>query len=317
MNLIDQQNSLVIDVTYNCNATCHYCQWGNNKTPGRVNQADEYIYISNEILNHLGTERIVFSGGEPLLRKDLENIIAYYKQTNVVSIVTITNGFLLTKQRIESLINAGLTGIAFSIDSFETEPAFDTRAYNKIQIDKVKSNFIYVLSLKEKYKLEIGINIVISSANIYNKHIENLISFANNFPLDWIKFQPIFDDGYVGENAKHLLLNSIHSKLIREIGKNVIETSKIETNPISFWNSLADILEGKKLIGKTCGLDTRQAIAQKGKIKICSWIDYPTYDVTKKTISETQQEFATIKPNCNTGTFCFCLQKLSHNWSTE
>ena len=106
MNLIAQQNSLVIDVTYNCNATCHYCQWGNNKTPGRVNQADEYIYISNEILNHLGTERIVFSGGEPLLRKDLENIIAYYKQTNVVSIVTITNGFLLTKHRIESLINA-------------------------------------------------------------------------------------------------------------------------------------------------------------------------------------------------------------------
>lgn len=317
MNLIDQQNSLVIDVTYNCNAKCHYCQWGNSKTPGRVSQPDEYIYISTDTLKHLQTDRIVFSGGEPLLRQDLEKIIAHYKQTTVSSIVTITNGFLLTQQRLESLVNAGLTGIAFSVDSFETATAFETRAYNQTQIEKVKSNFIFALSLKEKYKLEIGINVVLSSANIKNKQIENLISFANNFPLDWIKFQPIFDDGYVGANAKHLLLSYIHSELIREIGKNILAISKAETNPVSFWNSLADILEGKKLIGKTCGLDTRQAIAQKGIMKICSWIDYPTYDLTKKSFAETQKEFTTIKPNCKTGTFCYCLQKLSHNWTTE
>lgn len=317
MNLIDQQNSLVIDVTYNCNAKCHYCQWGNSKTHGRVSQPDEYIYISTDTLKHLQTDRIVFSGGEPLLRQDLEKIIAHYKQTTVSSIVTITNGFLLTQQRLESLVNAGLTGIAFSIDSFETATAFETRAYNQTQIEKVKSNFIFALSLKEKYKLEIGINVVLSSANIKNKQIENLISFANNFPLDWIKFQPIFDDGYVGANASHLLLSSIHSELIREIGKNILAISKAETNPVSFWNSLADILEGKKLIGKTCGLDTRQAIAQKGIMKICSWIDYPTYDLTKKSFAETQKEFTTIKPNCKTGTFCYCLQKLSHNWTTE
>ncbi len=317
MNLIDQQNSLVIDVTYNCNAKCHYCQWGNNKTPGRINQPDEYIYISTDTLNHLHTDRIVFSGGEPLLRQDLEKIIAHYKQTNISSIVTITNGFLLSQQRLESLVNAGLTGIAFSIDSFEPTTAFETRAYNQIQIDKVKSNFILALSLKEKYKLEIGINVVLSSANIQNKQIENLISFANNFPLDWIKFQPIFDDGYVGANASHLLLSSVHSGLIRTIGRNILAVSKAETNPISFWNSLADLLEGKKLIGKTCGLDTRQAIAQKGIMKICSWIDYPTYDLTKKPFAETQKEFASIKPACKTGTFCYCLQKLSHNWTTE
>ena len=317
MNLIDQQNSLVIDVTYNCNAKCHYCQWGNNKTLGRVNQPNEYVYISNDTLNHLQTDRIVFSGGEPLLRQDLEKIIAHYKQTNVSSIVTITNGLLLTEQRFRSLVNAGLTGIAFSIDSFETTIAFETRAYNQNQIEKVKANFVFALKLKEKYKLEIGINVVVSSANIMNKQIENLIAFVNNFPIDWIKFQPIFDDGYVGANASHLLLHSVHSELIRQTGINIIATSKAETNPISFWNSLANILEGKKLIGKTCGLDTRQAIAQKGIIKICSWIDYPTYDLTKKTFAETQAEFTNIKPECKTGTFCYCLQKLSHNWETE
>ncbi len=314
MNLIDQQNSLVIDVTYNCNAKCHYCQWGNSKTPGRVSQPDEYIYISTDTLKHLQTDRIVFSGGEPLLRQDLEKIIAHYKQTTVSSIVTITNGFLLTQQRLESLVNAGLTGIAFSIDSFETATAFETRAYNQTQIEKVKSNFIFALSLKEKYKLEIGINVVLSSANIKNKQIENLISFANNFPLDWIKFQPIFDDGYVGANAPHLLLSSLHSELIRAVGKNICSQTKIETNTINFWESLADVLGGKKLVGNSCGLDTRQAIAQKGEIKICHWIDFPTYDITKQPITETQKQFATMKAKCKTETYCYCLQNLSHNW---
>lgn len=317
MNLIDQQNSLVIDVTYNCNAKCHYCQWGDNKTQGRVSQPDNYVYIPNNTLKHLQTERVVFSGGEPLLRQDLEKIIAYYKQPNISSIVVITNGFLLTQSRLESLVNAGLTGIAFSIDSFEPTTAFETRAYNEIQLEKVKSNFILACSFKNEHRLEIGINVVVSSANIKNNQIEKLIEFVNDFPLDWIKFQPIFDDGYAGVNAPHLLLSSLHSELIRAVGKNILSKTKIETNSLNFWGSLAAILEGKKLNGNTCGLDTRQAIAQKGEIKICSWIDYPTYNITKQPISETRKQFADIKTHCKTGTFCYCLQKLSHSWTTE
>lgn len=317
MNLIDQQNSLVIDVTYNCNAKCHYCQWGNSKTQGRVSQPDNYVYIPRDTLRHLQTDRVVFSGGEPLLRQDLEKIIEYYKQTNISSIVVITNGFLLSKSRLESLVNAGLTGIAFSIDSFEPTTAFETRAYNELQLEKVRSNFILACSLKNNYRLEIGINVVVSSANIQNNQIEKLLEFANNFPLNWIKFQPIFDDGYAGVNASHLLLSSLHSGLIRTVGKSISSKTKIETNSMNFWESLADILEGKKLIGSTCGLDTRQAIAQKGEIKICSWIDFPTYNITKQPISETRKQFADIKTQCKTGTFCYCLQKLSHSWETE
>ena len=317
MNLIDQQNSLVIDVTYNCNAKCHYCQWGNNRTPGRINQPDEYILIPTNTLDLLKTNRIVFSGGEPLLRQDLEKIISYYKATRVESIVVITNGFLLTEDRLDSLVSAGLTGITFSIDSFDESVSLATRAYIQPQVEKVKANFIRTCELKNKYNIEIGINVVVSSVNIRDNNIEKLIDFASNFPLNWIKFQPIFDDGYVGLNAPHLLLTSDYSNLIRATGKIVLEKTKTETNPQPFWESLADILEEKKLKGSSCGLDTRQAIAQKGLIKICSWIDFPTYDLTKKSISETQREFATIKPTCKTGTFCYCLQNLSHHWETN
>jgi len=316
VNLIDQQNSIVIDVTYNCNAKCHYCKWGSNKTPGRINQPDNFVLIPKSTLQHLKTDRVVLSGGEPLLRQDLEEIVAYYRQTGVKSIVAITNGFLLTEHRLRSLVSAGLTGLAFSIDSFDQITALETRAYNEQQIDKIKSNFGIACSLKMELQLEIGINVVISSANIQNNQLEKLVGFANDFPLDWIKFQPIFDDGYVGLNAKHLLLHSAHSELIRAVGRNICSQSKIDTNTLNFWESLADVLSGKKLLGSSCGLDTRQAIVQNGSVKICHWIDFPTYDITRQPITETQKQFASVKAFCKTETYCYCLQNLSHNWET-
>lgn len=316
MNLIDQQNAMVVDVTYNCNAKCHYCKWGSNKTPGRVNQPDHFILIPASTLQHLGTERVVLSGGEPLLRQDLEQIISHYRQTGVKSIVAITNGFLLTEKRLRSLVNSGLTGIAFSMDSYDPMTAFETRAYTEQQIERVKSNFTLACSLKDDLRLEIGINVVVTSANIQNNQLEALVGFANDFPLDWIKFQPIFDDGYVGLNASHLLLSSLHSELIRSVGRNICSQTKIETNTMSFWESLADVLSGKKLSGDACGLDTRQAIAQNGEVKICHWINFPAYDITKQPIRETQKQFAEMKAKCKTGMHCYCLQHLSHSWKT-
>jgi len=91
--------SLVIDVTYRCNATCLYCQWSSNKTESIIDQPDNNILIPEVTLKSLGSERIVLSGGEPLIRKDLERIISYYSQCNVKSIVLISNGLLLTQNR--------------------------------------------------------------------------------------------------------------------------------------------------------------------------------------------------------------------------
>ena len=313
MNLIDLQNSLVIDVTYNCNAKCPYCRWGNQYTEGRINQPDEYVYIPLETLVDLGTERVVFSGGEPLLRHDLENIISYYKSGRLQSIIAITNGFLLNPERLLKLLSAGLTGITFSMDDLNGN---DSRAYTEKQRDKVIANFIQTCEQKERLNIEIGVNVVVSTANIKNNEIFDFVSFLNQYPVDFVKFQPIFDDGYVGKNSPNMLLSSKDASIIRSIGKSILNIAKMDTNSDNFWGSLADILEGKKLVGNSCGLDTRQAMAQNGKIKICPWIDYPVYDLTKMKPEETRKEFSLVKANCNTGTFCYCLQNLSHEWIT-
>ena len=316
MNLIDQQNCLVVDVTYNCNAICHYCQWGNKLTPGRFNLPDHQILFPQSILAELGTQRVVLSGGEPLLRRDLELLIAHYEQTQVASIVVITNGILLTEDRLRSLRESGMTGVTFSIDSVTPDIVQKTRAYTRRQFNNIATNFEHTISQKQILNLEIGVNVVVSSANLLDGDLGKLVAYLNLFPIDWIKFQPIFDDGYVGVNAPELLLKSRDADTLRHVGAIIVKTTKCDTNPLEFWGSLADTLDGKKLTGSSCGLDSRQAIAQAGEIKICPWIDHSRYDIGTTSVEATRNDFAITKGKCKTGMFCHCLQSLSHVWKT-
>src|SRR5437016_13711237 len=59
---------------------------------------------------------LILSGGEPLLRQDLGEI-AGYASANGATVVVGTNGTLLTDERIAALTDAGVRGVAVSVDS--------------------------------------------------------------------------------------------------------------------------------------------------------------------------------------------------------
>jgi len=314
--LIDDLISLVIDVTYHCNSECLYCQWSSN-TANSPEQMD--ILIHESTIKALKTERIVLSGGEPLLRKDLEDIISFYSNLKVKSIVLITNGLLLTEQRLKSLENAGLTGVTFSLDGMSEAIAFNARGLTKDQHNIVLNNLNSALEYEKSNPIELGINTVVSRENITSKDMSQLVEFCNNSKVDWIKFNPLFDDGFVGKNAPWLKLQQQDYNLIRKLGSEVVNNCKIKTNSIEFWESIASMLEGKKLLGSSCGLDKRQAMAIRGKIKFCYWIDNPIYGMTNSQLTpshvrQIQSEFNFAKKNCNTGMHCYCLQRFDQKW---
>jgi len=195
----------------------------------------------------------------------------------------------------------------------------NTRGFTKEKQNKILSNICKTAENRNSKRLEIGINTVISKANLDISAMLQLINFCNDLKLDWIKFNPIFDDGFVSKNASWLKLQKEDAHLIRKIGNEIIRNCKIKTNPIEFWESLAQILEGKKLLGESCGLDNRQAIAIRGKIKFCFWIDDPIYGLTTSFLSPNdvkkfRQKFVKQKEKCKTGMYCFCLQKCNHIW---
>lgn len=110
------------NLTKRCNLSCDHCYisagpW--QPTDGELT-LDEVKRITDEILEINPGPMFVLTGGEPLLRKDLEEI-ADYASSRGATVVVGTNGTGLTEARIRSLQKAGVTGVAVSIDSLNAE----------------------------------------------------------------------------------------------------------------------------------------------------------------------------------------------------
>ena len=108
------------NLTRRCNLECAHCYIaaGPHESADGELTTTECLRIATEILAVNPAPLFILSGGEPLLRTDLERI-AEHAATGGATVVVGTNGTLLDDRRIASLKNAGVTGFAVSIDSIE------------------------------------------------------------------------------------------------------------------------------------------------------------------------------------------------------
>jgi MoaA/NifB/PqqE/SkfB family radical SAM enzyme len=96
-----------------CNLSCTYCnEYDNVSKPVAL----EVMYRRLDQLANLGTTIITISGGEPLLHPDLDLIVAHIRGRGMIAGM-ITNGYLLTAERIQRLNRAGLDHLQISIDN--------------------------------------------------------------------------------------------------------------------------------------------------------------------------------------------------------
>ena len=96
-----------------CNLACKYCnEFDDFSKPVPV----ETMFRRVDKLAELGTSVITISGGEPLLHPELDDIIRRIRRHGIIAGL-ITNGYLLTGDRIERLNRAGLEWLQISIDN--------------------------------------------------------------------------------------------------------------------------------------------------------------------------------------------------------
>jgi MoaA/NifB/PqqE/SkfB family radical SAM enzyme len=96
-----------------CNLACKYCnEYDDYSKPIPLDTMKRRI----DDLARLGTTVVTLSGGEPLLHPDLDQIIAHMR-TYPIIVGMITNGYLLTVDRIQRLNRAGLDHLQISIDN--------------------------------------------------------------------------------------------------------------------------------------------------------------------------------------------------------
>jgi len=96
-----------------CNLACTYC----NEYDDFSKPVDTPLMIERlDKLAALGTTIVTFSGGEPFLHPDLDKLIAHVRGRGIIAGI-ITNGYLLTAQRVQQLNDAGLDHMQISIDN--------------------------------------------------------------------------------------------------------------------------------------------------------------------------------------------------------
>ena len=100
-----------------CNLSCRYCNEYDDHSPPVPTDA---IFRRVDRLADLGTGVITISGGEPLLHPDLDAIVGHIRRRGAIATL-ITNGYLLTRDRIRRLNRAGLDHLQISIDNVQPD----------------------------------------------------------------------------------------------------------------------------------------------------------------------------------------------------
>ena len=178
---------LRISVTENCNLKCIYCIDDNilNTYKNDILSDDEIVKIATECAS-LGIKKIRITGGEPLVRKNIENLI--YRLNNIKEIEEIyitTNGVLLN-DKIEILKENGLTGVNISLDSLNKD-----RFKKLTKFDKLKE---VLLSIDKA--LELGLKVKINTVIVDDINKDEIIDFVKltkdkNIDIRFIELMPI------------------------------------------------------------------------------------------------------------------------------
>lgn len=115
--------TLFWECTLRCNMSCRHCG-SDCKVQSRVADmpAEDFLRVVDGITPHVDPHKvfIIFTGGEALLRPDLERVgLNLYRRGYPWGVVT--NGFLLNQQRLENLLASGMHSITVSLDGFEEQ----------------------------------------------------------------------------------------------------------------------------------------------------------------------------------------------------
>jgi pyrroloquinoline quinone biosynthesis protein E len=146
--------SLIFEVTPRCNSNCRYCYnvWKN--TPGYPGGELSHWKLSGllkKVVRQTKAQQVTLTGGEPLLREDLERIVKMLRRLGV-EVNIITNATLLSEERIKKLVSLGVANFEVPLLSDKREvhnrlmrfDAFDLVTQAMVKIKKYSGKVVTV-----------------------------------------------------------------------------------------------------------------------------------------------------------------------------
>lgn len=213
--------SINYHLTKACNYACKFCyaRFGDVCHQLELKDAKKIVYLFFK----MGTQKITFVGGEPLLYPELGDLITYTKKLGITTMI-VTNGSLINETFLGKY-GEFIDWIGFSIESgiegVERKLGRRLKQRRKRKINHVQ-NIRSLVPLVKKYNIKIKINTVVTSLN-WQEDIRWVIKELN--PKRWKVFQVL---KIRGEND-----GKVESLLITKKQFDYFIKTHYELNPIT------------------------------------------------------------------------------------
>ena len=221
---------LRISVIDRCNLRCVYCmpEEGIESIPhDEILTYDEILRIC-EIVSELGIRKIKITGGEPLVRKDIVNLIRDIKNIDKIEQVTLTTNGILLHEMLDDLYDAGIDAINISLDTLNKDNF--KKITRRDGLEKV------LMSIDKAYDL--GIRVKINCLAIRDFNLSELVeiaSFAKDREID-VRFIELMPIGF-GKKYTQIDNDEILSILESRFGTFEIVTEKRGNGPAKYYRN--------------------------------------------------------------------------------
>ena len=255
--------SLRITLTNRCNVNCLYCHHDGMVKSSEEMTADE-LYTICKIAKKIGVRKIRLSGGEPLLKKDIVEIVEKIASLDFKDISMTTNGILLEKYAQDQK-DAGLDRVNVSLDTLDRETyEFITK---KDYLEDAKRG---ILKAVEVGLYPVKINMVIMK-DINQNEIDDMFKFCkeNDIVLQLIELiesENCEDDKFSADY--HYNLDDIEKELA-DIADDVREREFMQGRKKYYIDGGEIEVVTPVENAKFCAKCSRLRITPDGKIKPC------------------------------------------------
>lgn len=251
---------IIIEINTECNQSCYFCY--NRGFNDKKNQMDtQKIKSVIKEASDLGIEAVRISGGEPLLKKELADILKYIKDSNLKAILN-TNGTLI-KNNLEILEFVDLFMISFH------SPKKTKEIIEMVELIGKKEFFLSTVATKE-------------NINELGEFYSSIKKIQNNFTN--------FEEWFILRPATSSNCNALTIEDWKELRDKILTNNKKYAMDVKIANSLAlCIVKNISKISKGGFFDLghgRLYVKSNGKVFLNYWQDHYIGNVYEKNLKE-------------------------------
>jgi len=244
------------DITYKCNLNCFFCD-RQTIYRDKLNK-DLGLSKAKTVVDNLADADVMtlgITGGEPLLRNDLEELAKYAKDKGLI-VTLSTNGTLVTRSRAQRLVNS-FHSISISLDGLSD--THDKVRGKEGAYDKAIQGLKHLSTTNPRVSA-IGVNFVLNKLNF--QELRKVFDTVKNIGIDYFFIQPV-----IGSGSWVIPEDAINSSI-----EQILEMKSNYRRHISqsyyFINHISDYITGT--VPKLCDAGRLYlAVNNEGKLFLC------------------------------------------------